>query len=699
VFTGFDYNTSDLYRWDPATDQLTRLTHDEESESCPVVSPDGQAVYYISESQGETLLKRLSLDNLGSPVGSPQTVHFQAGRKAPPLPEGHLAFITAGKDGLYFTSDRDHRMFNLFRIGWDGKNLVQLTRSYVDILSAAPSPDGSIFYAGIYHKFTVDLWRLESIHLEHIPSPSADLTFLCNSFSGASTLLAQDARPSPTPDLEEDALASPPPIPHGYSMGLSEDMDPVRRRALRKLDQPKPTHPPAAPPQLKVKEATNLVHLQWVESDEKDETDQYKVYRATSELGPFQCLGSTNILKRHRYVDYNVENGKTYYYYVTALNEIGESVPSETVQALPSFTQTTKPYRFRMSPDLVLLLAGYDSAYGFMGGGALSLSDYLGNNRISFMGERVPGNQTGIQLDYEYAKYRTTVDFNYFYYNDFYSLLDINSGNILDQYRDKDKGANLMFTYPFTLYTRLEYGIGTERFQGMSSTLRFSEGISNHFFSPSNGQDNANFYRLSLVMDKRRGRRFWADGGWGGSLTYVQAPSILDSTVSFRNYLVEGEWYVDFKPLQRLVWANRVVGFHSEGPQPQTYFLGPDRPFQTFFTTFRGFGSADYFGRNLLLYNVELRLPMVSGLNTPLHPFNFMLLKDIELAVFSDTGIVADRISGFSTHRLLNSIGTGIRFYNFMFQRSLVQLRFDVAWRTDPGHHPPDFTFNLVPSF
>jgi hypothetical protein len=40
----------------------------------------------------------------------------------------------------------------------------------------------------------------------------------------------------------------------------------------------------------------------------------------------------------------------------------------------------------------------------------------------------------------------------------------------------------------------------------------------------------------------------------------------------------------------------------------------------------------------------------------------------------------------------------GLRFYSFLFQQSLVELRFDVAWRTDEAD-PPEFIFNLAPIF
>ena len=136
----------------------------------------------------------------------------------------------------------------------------------------------------------------------------------------------------------------------------------------------------------------------------------------------------------------------------------------------------------------------------------------------------------------------------------------------------------------------------------------------------------------------------------------------------------------------------------SQGPDPQSFFIGDDAPFQAFFTTMRGYGESTFFGRDLALINTELRYPLATDINFPLQPLSFLLLKDIELAGFMDAGMTRDNIQDIAENPILWSLGTGLRFYTSVYQRALVMFRFDVAWRLD-GTYPPTFHFNLGPMF
>jgi hemolysin activation/secretion protein len=150
--------------------------------------------------------------------------------------------------------------------------------------------------------------------------------------------------------------------------------------------------------------------------------------------------------------------------------------------------------------------------------------------------------------------------------------------------------------------------------------------------------------------------------------------------------------------LNHVIWANRFIGMTSQGRNPQSFFIGPDQAFQAYFTTLRGYGANVYFGTNLALWNTELRYPIAGDLNFALPPLNFLLIKGIELAGFMDTGIISNDLQTIADSPVLNSVGAGIRFYAFLFERSLVLLRFDVAWRNDQNL-PPTFHFNLAPMF
>jgi hypothetical protein len=668
LFSGFDYSTVDLYRYEMATQKVDRLTNNSETESWASYTTDGKSVYFLREMSGETSIMRMDLDAQGLSTGAAVPV----GRDL-----GGISSFRIVKDSLYLTSNRNLRIFNLYRMGLDGGHLTQLTNTFTDLLNAAPSPDASTFYASIYQRSRQSLYALEGDKLEKTENPPLRLGFLSNSFEDAEKLIAAATVKGPKE-------ADPPIRPEGGEPENTKDKKP-------------PTKAPRAVAHLEVAESSNIVQIQWPAFLAEGETvENYRVYRATAD-GHFTQIGSTPDAKKGKYVDYDVKSGGTYSYYVTAVNQIGESEPSPVAEAHTDSKVASKDYDFQFSPDILLFLAGYDSSFGFVGGGVFQFSDYMGNHRLGVIGDTIPGVRTGLEANYQFSQWRTTVDVNFFYYQNFFRVFDLQSGNLVNEYRNNENGLDLNFSYPLNTSTRVEYGLGTQRFQGSPRYLRFSEGISN-YFQNSDQWNIANYYRLAFIQDKRLGTRFWPSGGYSLNFTLLHALPVLDSNVSFANLLLEGQVFADIGFLDHLIVANRFIGMSSQGPNPQSFFIGNDAPFQAFFTTIRGYGADSFFGSNLALWNMELRYPLATNINFPVHPLPFIMLKDVELAGFLDAGVVSNHLQDLPDSKVLASIGTGIRFYAFLYQRALVMLRFDVAWRLDQAA-PPTFNFNLTPIF
>lgn len=673
VLSGYDLQRTDLYLFRPGSGTVEPLTRDEATESWPCFGSGGRMLYYVRETGGQTHLVRLPLGDGPAPIGNPEPI----GEEGPFVSSLHFS-----GGSLYFTSDRDERIFNLYRADAAARDTRQLTDTYADVISAAPAPDGSAVYAVLYEKGATALYRFESSQLEQRRAGAPRLDYLSNTFRDAGRLLARRP-PAKEPAETVDAIGLPTlaPLP-----GATPASDP-------------PRNPPARVTGLKVSEETNLVLLKWnLPLPGKDEVDTYRVYRAVEPGGEFKYLGSTMGGRKDRFADYTVQNGIRYRYYVTAVNGAGEGPACDAVEANPRRALASRDYRFKASPDLLLFLAGYDSSFGFAGGGVAVLSDYLGDHRLALLGDAIPHYRSGLQVNYEYAAWRTTMGMSAYTFRNFYRLYDLNTGSVVDDFRENERGADLYASYPFGITTRLEYGVGTQRFQGRPASLRFSEGLSNRFLEEVDREQAANYYRTALVIERRGARRFTPVRGYAMNLTFLHAPPVFDSNVTFRNLIGEVQWYRTFGFLGDLTWANRWVGLRSMGPQPQTFFLGNDEIFQSFFTTMRGYGRLTSYGSHLGLWNLELRYPVAAAIDYPLRPLSFILLKDVELALFSDTGVVADRARDLNQRHLLNSVGGGLRLYNFLFQRALVQLRFDLAWRTDRSG-PPVFHFNLAPLF
>lgn len=89
---------------------------------------------------------------------------------------------------------------------------------------------------------------------------------------------------------------------------------------------------PNEPRMLHVESGTNTIKLSWVKpiSEGSAPITEYRIYRSKNEFLNYNQL-ATLIIETNTplyYEDTNVEPGKTYYYYITAMNSYGESIRS-----------------------------------------------------------------------------------------------------------------------------------------------------------------------------------------------------------------------------------------------------------------------------------------------------------------------------------------------------------------------------------
>jgi len=676
IFSAFDYQSSNLYRFDLTNQTLIKFTDDDHTKSWCQYDPTSTSIFYLDEWGGDTSIRKLQLDSNGLP---------NSGYNPVQLPKGLITSFQVKDQNIFFTSNASKKIFNLYKSGLNGGSCLNLTNSYADILENDLSPDGTRAVAIIYQKGSESLYlfNTKNFEIKSIDSisvnQSSENDYLSDSFLNAKKVIAS------VPILEAKTDSALPPLNQNSEIPPDDKSNLVNRL-------------PSPVEKLEVLDSTNLIVLSWSPLDpDSNPVDGYRVYRSSSPEAPITLVGNIDSTKKCTFADYSAIQDKTYSYCVAAYNAAGEGKRSNTVSGTPHLSLFHKDYQFSFSPDILLFLAGYDSSFGFVGGGMAQMSDFLGDNRLSILGDTIPNIQTGLEANYELSEWRTTIDADFYYFQNYFQVYDLQSGNIVNQYRNNENGFDLKFTYPLDFSTRLEYGIGSQRFEGSPLYPQFSEGLSNYSIN-SNQWEVANFYTISFIKDQRGVTRFWPSNGFAFNLTLLQALPVFDANAQFSNLLMETQTYADFSFLNHLIWATRLIGMTSQGPDPQSFFIGDDAPFQAFFTTIRGYGGSTFFGRDLALINTELRYPLATDINFPLQPLSFLLLKDIELAGFMDAGMTRDNIQDIAENPILWSLGTGLRFYTSVYQRALVMFRFDVAWRLD-GTYPPTFHFNLGPMF
>ena len=114
-----------------------------------------------------------------------------------------------------------------------------------------------------------------------------------------------------------------------------------------------PIGKPGAPVNVTVKAGDGYVELNWLPpaNDGGTAITEYRIYRGTSP-GNETLIATVNGTVT-TYKDKSVKNGVTYYYYITAVNKVGESSASEEVKATP---KSSFPINFGSGATLPILL-------------------------------------------------------------------------------------------------------------------------------------------------------------------------------------------------------------------------------------------------------------------------------------------------------------------------------------------------------
>lgn len=111
-------------------------------------------------------------------------------------------------------------------------------------------------------------------------------------------------------------------------------------------DPPADTTPPAAPSNFEGASGNEQIDLEWVSNDEPD-LEGYNLYRSDesfSSISGMSPLNGNSLITGNNYTDEDVENGSTYYYRLTAVDEDeNESNTSAEVERTPFAEPPNRP--------------------------------------------------------------------------------------------------------------------------------------------------------------------------------------------------------------------------------------------------------------------------------------------------------------------------------------------------------------------
>lgn len=303
-----------------------------------------------------------------------------------------------------------------------------------------------------------------------------------------------------------------------------------------------------------------------------------------------------------------------------------------------------RPYETKWSFDAVNAGVGVDNYYGAGGLAFLTLSDLMGDQRISFA-LSINGSleNTNAFIEYSYLPYRT--DFSLMAYqesqNSAYLAYRKGGGGVFtDDATDKRFGFGATARYPFSPYTRVEGGLFTrftERDREVkhytvldSVTVRLDSVTVEHTpvdaLLPSLAwvHDNAQWGIVGPVA----GRRLMAGVQW--------LPPVFQDSMSYVKVDADARFYKEL--YRRYTFAFRLSGGFSEAVggkrNPHNYYVGgesytfnahanydnlPDNLAQFYFSDLdfplRGYDVFDFRGTRKFIANTEFRFPFVRELS------------------------------------------------------------------------------------
>ena len=309
-------------------------------------------------------------------------------------------------------------------------------------------------------------------------------------------------------------------------------------------------------------------------------------------------------------------------------------------------------YKTQLSFDIAQSAVAYDPIEGTMGGLQFALTDILGNHQYYFLLYNTANTREDFlkSINFGVTYLNKTRRFNYG--GGFFHFYNEYSEDFYGYVAERTYGGFLAGSYPFSRYRRLESALYIRRID--KETI----------FSESPKATTAQWI-LSYIKDTS----IWDPTGPIEGTRYNIGMSQSLDIKNFRHY--NSTYNLDFRKYFRLgnasAYATRIMYLHSVGKDPQRYYLGGS-------WSLRGYSRRQFFGRQLVLLNNELRFPLVNDLLISF-PFGNIRFQAIRGALFFDAGNTwEDDFDG-----LVGSFGFGFR----IALGYVTVLRFDFARKTD----------------
>ena len=312
-----------------------------------------------------------------------------------------------------------------------------------------------------------------------------------------------------------------------------------------------------------------------------------------------------------------------------------------------------RPYERKMSLDIAQGQISQDPEFGTSGGIQVALSDVLGNDQYHFVLSHLADSRSGFFDGLNMAFTRLHLGQRINVYWGAFRLNDRFSSRFGRFVREERLGAHIGLSYPFSRHDRIDTRLSLRhaeidrQFEGR----KLSGWLANNYVSYTHDSS------LWIPTGPLEGRRY----------SFGLAQTIDFKTSRRFNITLFGDYRHYFRLSQRSAVAVRLMGRRSTGAVPEFTSLGGS-------WTLRGYRWRSLWGSKMVLYNQELRFPLVDRFL--LHfPFGAMEFSAFRGALFFDVGNAWN--DDFDQWRA--AFGAGVR----LALGGVFVFRVDAARRTD----------------
>ena len=313
----------------------------------------------------------------------------------------------------------------------------------------------------------------------------------------------------------------------------------------------------------------------------------------------------------------------------------------------------SRPYERKMSLDIAQGQISQDPEFGTSGGIQVALSDVLGNDQYHFVLSHIAASRSGFFDGLNVALTRLHLGQRLNAYWGVFRLNDRFSSRFGRFVREERLGAHVGLSYPFSQHDRIDTRLSLRRaeidrqFEGR----KLSGWLANNYVSYTHDSS------LWIPTGPLEGQRY----------SFGLAQTIDFKTSRRFNIALFGDYRYYFRLSQRSALAVRLMGRRSTGAVPEFFSLGGS-------WTLRGYRWRSLWGSKMVLYNQELRFPLVDRFL--LHfPFGAIEFSAFRGALFFDVGNAWN--DDFDQWRA--AFGTGVR----LALGGVFVFRLDAARRTD----------------